>query len=174
MVVMEKNIFKARMLDLLQQDVVGLSSGEKIEYMKRLLRAYESNQQKPPETGERNKSMKVGILVQRVIRQLARSKAFSEEKVRLLQDTRYCKETFDINYPLLKKVVWDIPISEQKKINGYNRYWAEAELINGERYLVCSQWYDRNKRKFINWLNLLEKSLLRGRDNTYGCYYSLG
>ena len=41
--------------------------------------------------------------------------------------------------------------AKQKKINGYNRYWAVEQLINGERYLICSQWYERNKPKFIKW-----------------------
>jgi hypothetical protein len=74
----------------------------------------------------------------------------------MLEDERYSKNTFDINFPFLKKINWGTSLSDQRKVNGYNRYWKDELLINGERYFVCSQWYDRNKPKFIKWLNNFE------------------
>jgi len=148
---MDKKLFKAKVLTLLEQDVEGVTPEKKIKYMKKWIRDYELLHQREPIAVNPQDSIKVGILVQTTMRKIVRAKLLSDEMIKHLQDLRYCKLTFDINFPLLKKVVWDIPISEQRKINGYGRYWADEESINGERYLICSQWYDRNKPKFIKW-----------------------
>jgi hypothetical protein len=52
---------------------------------------------------------------------------------------------------MLKKVVWGTSLFEQRKVNGYDRYWAEPVTIDNEKYLVCNDWYERNKTKFILW-----------------------
>lgn len=150
---MDKRQFKAKVLNLLEQDVDGLTSEIKIKYMKKWIREYELAHHSETQSVNPQDTIKVGILVQTKMRKIVRAKLLSDEMIKHLQDLRYCKMTFDINYPLLKKIVWDSPISEQRKINGYGRYWADEELINGERYLICSQWYDRNKSKFIKWTN---------------------
>jgi hypothetical protein len=148
---MDLKLFKAKVLNLLEQDVEGVTPEKKIKYMKKWIREYELEHQSEPIAVNPQDSIKVGILVQTTMRKIVRAKLLSDEMIKHLQDLRYCKLTFDINFPLFKKVVWDIPISEQRKINGYGRYWADEESINGERYLICSQWYDRNKPKFIKW-----------------------
>ncbi|WP_328589254.1 nucleoside triphosphate pyrophosphohydrolase [Litchfieldia alkalitelluris] len=98
------------------------------------------------------KEVKVGELVQSTMRNLASSNKLSADKIQFLCDYKYSKRTFDINYPFLIKLQPEIPIDEQGIFNGYNRYWKKPILINGERYLMCSQWYDRNKPKFMNWV----------------------
>jgi hypothetical protein len=107
--------------------------------MKKWIRDYELEHQREPIAVNPQDSIKVGILVQTTMRKIVRAKLLSDEMINHLQDLRYCKLTFNINYPLLKKVVWNLPISDQRKINGYGRYWADEEVINGERYLICSQ-----------------------------------
>ena len=151
MIQIEKKEFKAKFICFLEEDVNGLSAENKMKYMKKWIREYGLEKQQTAIVDSQKVSMKVGIFVQTTFRKMIKDRLLSEDKIRLLQDPRYCKVTFDINYPFLKKVVWDTPLSEQKKINGYNRYWAVDQLINGERYLICSQWYERNKQKFIKW-----------------------
>jgi len=73
-----------------------------------------------------------------------------------LQDLNYSKETFLITYPVLKPV----PIhSNQEKIrmeaqvNGYNRWSTQRPIIrNRECFLVTTQWADRHRQNFTNWL----------------------
>lgn len=157
---MDKKIFKGMFFNLLEQDVIGLSSEEKIKYIKKWLREYELEHNRPTtEDINTQDSIKVGILVRTTMSKIVGFQLLSDDRVRLLQDARYCKSIFDINYPLLKKVVWNSPLSEQRKINGYGRYWADVELINGERYLVCSQWYERNKPKFMKWIKKLKNEI---------------
>jgi hypothetical protein len=107
-------------------------------------------------------TIKVGNLVQTTIRQIVRAQRLSEERVRLLLDPRYCKSTFDINYPFLKRVDWNTPLSEQRKINGYDRYWKKEVTIHNDKYLICNDWYERNKPKFKKWVKELEYEFTKG------------
>ncbi|MGF6952302.1 hypothetical protein QF028_004807 [Neobacillus sp. B4I6] len=159
---MDKKQFKAKVLNLLEQDVNGLTSKNKIKYMKKWIREYELAQHSEPVTVKPQDSIKVGILVQTTIRKIIRAQQLSEERIRLLQNPRYCKFTFDINYPFLKRVKWDTPLSEQRKINGYDLYWKEVVTIHNERYLICNDWCERNKPKFINWVKELEYEFTKG------------
>lgn len=67
-----------------------------------------------------------------------------------LQNARYCKSTFDIQYPLLKKVL----LTDVSKIE---RYWKKPVEIIGEKYWLCSEWYENienNDRPYYEkWLN---------------------
>jgi hypothetical protein len=127
---MDKIKFKKTVLKLLEQDVIDLSSESKVKYMKKWIRQYELENHDVPEMTNVQEQKKVGLLVQTTLRKIIGSHSLSAEKVGLLQEEKYCKTTFDINYPLLKKVKIGTPLSEQKKINGYDRYWKDAEVIN--------------------------------------------
>ncbi|PLR79791.1 hypothetical protein CVD25_22815 [Bacillus canaveralius] len=97
--------------------------------------------------------IKIGELVRSEIKRLIAQNLISNEQIKWLLDKNYCKDTFDINYPLLKMVGNDVPVTQQRQINGYSRYWKEVYIINGVKFLLCSQWYNRNLVKFKNWLN---------------------
>jgi hypothetical protein len=154
---MDKKIFKTSVLKLLRQDVIGLSDESKIKYMKKWIRDYERENQSSTEVLNLQDPTKVGLLVRTTIRKIigSSSSSLSNEKIAQLQDERYCKTTFDINYPFLKKVMVGSSLSQQRKINGYDRYWEGEVIINGERYIICNDWYERNKPRFIKWVNNL-------------------
>jgi hypothetical protein len=152
---MDKKTFKTSILKLLRQDVIGLSDESKIKYMKKWIRDYERENQSSTEVLNIQEPIKVGLLVRTTIRKLINSNSLSNEKIAQLQDGRYCKNTFEINYPFLKKVVVGSSLSQQRKINGYDRYWESVVFINGEKFILCNDWYERNKPKFIKWVNNL-------------------
>lgn len=156
---MDKKTFKLSFLNFLEDDVIGLSSDKKIRYMKKWIRDYEQkqmgSQQVPVEVIDIDSSKKIGILVRTTIKKMISAHLLSPEKIKFLQDESYCKNTFDLNYPFLKKIVLNEPLSEQRKINGYDRYWAEDIMIHNERYWICNDWYERNKPKFIRWVQEL-------------------
>ncbi|MEH7251806.1 hypothetical protein V7111_06735, partial [Neobacillus niacini] len=97
---------------------------------------------------------KIGQLVRKEVGKLAINGQISEDMVQYLLDERYSKETFNLNYPLLKKIVRSKPITDQRNVNGYPRYWLQVFFINGDRYLVCNDWYEHHRTKFLNWLEL--------------------
>jgi hypothetical protein len=99
-----------------------------------------------------NDSMKIGLLVRTTIKKIVSSNSISYEKITQLLDGKYCKTTFEINYPLLKKVMQNSSFSQQRKVNGYDRYWEEAIMINGDRYFICNDWYEKNRPRFIRWV----------------------
>lgn len=101
----------------------------------------------PPAT-----KIKIGALVRNEIEKLILSKLLTPEKVHNLCNEKFSKETFGINYPLLKKISHDKPVIDQRLINGYPRYWSKVYIINGERYLLCNDWYERNTLKFKLWV----------------------
>jgi hypothetical protein len=92
--------------------------------------------------------VKIGILVRREIERFSKSNMLSDTMIQNLLDETYSKETFNLNYPILKKFVKGLPISEQRYISGYGRYWVKIYIINGGKYLLCNSWYERNRSKF--------------------------
>jgi hypothetical protein len=160
---MNKSTFKSSMLRILEEDVEGLSPESKIKYMKKWIREYEQKKSEAtaqtPGIREPKDDLKIGKLVKNTLSILVRQNVLTPEKVRYLMDERYCKTTFDINYPFLKKVEKGVNESNQRKINGYDRYWAETIRINQENYFVCNDWYDRNRTKFIKWVREIESNM---------------
>ncbi|MFJ5718269.1 hypothetical protein [Neobacillus sp. NPDC093127] len=153
---MDKKAFRANVLYLLEQDVSGLSTEKRIKFMKKWIRDYEQESQEASKAEDTQDQIKVGILVRTTMEKIVREQLMTIDRTELLLDAKYCKSTFDINYPFLKKVVWDSPLSDQRKINGYDRYWAKDITINQEKYLICNDWYERNKPKFLKWLKEIE------------------
>ncbi|WP_394234130.1 hypothetical protein [Niallia oryzisoli] len=160
---MDKITFKSSFFRFLEEEVANLSSDKKIKYMKKWIKEYEQKQSKvnqsynPVKTINTDISKKVGILVRTSLKEIISAGMLSSEKIKLLQDEKYCKYTFDINYPFLKKVVWNSPLINQRDINGYPRYWKDPISIHNESYLICNDWYERNKQKYINWVSDLTR-----------------
>jgi hypothetical protein len=96
--------------------------------------------------------MKIADVVRDFFKTLIKNNAISHEMVAFLSDSKYCKNTFDLGYPLLKKIKGSGSLADQGKINGYSRYWVKEYIISGEKYIMCNDWYDRNAPKFKRWM----------------------
>ena len=93
-----------------------------------------------------------GVLVRRSMKLLIKNKKLSDETIDQLTDNEYCKETFDIDFQMLKKIEEGTSLSDQRNVDGDSRYWAETIYINGEKYFICNDWTEKNKVKYENWL----------------------
>lgn len=94
----------------------------------------------------------VGKLVQNEFVALLKSEKIDTYIIDSLQNADYSKQIFDINYPILMPIT---SVNESKKgvdHSGVNRYYAKPLNLNGNLYLITSQWYDRNKEKLIQWM----------------------
>lgn len=102
--------------------------------------------------------MKIGVLVRSSLIRLFKEKKISKEEIEKMTTSSYSKEVFNLNYPVLKEVDKNIPLSEQKKDHrGYNRYWNFTVDIYGKQYLICSQWVEElHRNSFNKWLGLRE------------------
>ena len=80
--------------------------------------------------------MKIGQMVQSSVPAIFKfcEETEPEEFVRL-QDTRYSKETFDINYPFCRQVA---QIGAADRV----RYWSREYLVHGISVRVTSQWFN--------------------------------
>ena len=77
----------------------------------------------------------------------------------------WCNEHLGICYPLLKEIDDTKPISEQRNYNNeYARYWIKPVLlINGKKYLLCSQWFKGFQEKFDRWVE--EQNIYSNTEN---------
>ncbi|WP_419887585.1 hypothetical protein ACN6MT_19345 [Neobacillus niacini] len=100
--------------------------------------------------------LKIGALVRNEFDRLIRNNLLSGEMIQHLLDEKYSKLTFDVNYPILRKINTDQTTFDQRMINGYSRYWSTIYKINGQRYFICNDWYEKNRTKFINWVDRLK------------------
>lgn len=100
----------------------------------------------------------IGKLVKNEIFKLFENNAIDKRTIEELSSKDDSKEVLGINYPLFKKVDKGLPLSEQTKgPDGRARYWMTTVEYqnedNEEEYLICSQWFDYNRDKFLSWLN---------------------
>lgn len=100
--------------------------------------------------------IKIGALVRKEFDRLIKNNLLSDDMIKLLLEQKYSKLTFDVNYPILRKINGDHSTFDQRMINGYSRYWSTIYKINGKRYFICNDWYDKSRTKFINWVDRLK------------------
>lgn len=86
---------------------------------------------------------KIGQLVQTILRSILENGNLNKKEISNLQDLAYCKEAFNINYPLLVKGDYD-----------YKRYYVAPIEIDKVEYFICKEWYeDRNRIQLEKWIN---------------------
>lgn len=90
----------------------------------------------------------------------------SEDDINHFTNKDWCHDTFGICYPILKQVDKKLPISEQVNYNNqYRRYYSSPVLkINGNDYIICSQWFAQFKPKLITWINSNSVSMRINKD----------
>ncbi|WP_420378384.1 hypothetical protein [Gilvibacter sp.] len=102
-------------------------------------------------TSELNK-LKIGFLVRATLPIVLEHELISEIEVKKLTQDDYSKMIFDMNYPVLKLINEDQSIIENRSVGDYTRYYADPHNYKDSRYLISSEWYDRNQEDYIRWL----------------------
>jgi hypothetical protein len=95
---------------------------------------------------------KIGSLVRREFGKLILEGKIDEEIIEQLTDSKFSKNTFNLNYAMLKKINDSQSLYVQRMVNGYGRYYSYKYEINGKKYLLCNDWYEKSRSKFLNWL----------------------
>lgn len=96
--------------------------------------------------------LKIGLLVRATLPQILDLELLSEMEVKKMTEDGYSKMSFDMNYPVLKKVDENISIKDNRMVGDHTRYYVEPFTYKGSRYLISSEWYDRNQEDYIRWL----------------------
>lgn len=98
-----------------------------------------------PNKSTEDLNMKIGRLAQSSFCQLIESGKVSSEELIKLQDKRYCKNTFNINFPCL--------VPEQDMIEELQvRYYKNPIVYNGISYKLCSQWFEYCRHYLEKWI----------------------
>lgn len=92
---------------------------------------------------------KIGQLVKSALNLIIEYCKKFENELSNLQSNTYSKTTFDINYPFLKKVASNDP--------KHARYWKDKHKINGEYYVVTSEWYKGSIPSFKAYMSKILK-----------------
>ncbi|TYR74469.1 hypothetical protein FZC79_13385 [Rossellomorea vietnamensis] len=154
-------------ISLRQKELLELE--EKIEEKKRVLKQLSRKARKYEEYNAAEKEVavsvaleaepvsvsekKIGVIARTDLVRLLESGRVPQSVIESLKDQRYSKDTFDLNFPLLKEITDMGKMDELGKDHtGRNRYYAKPITIQGKKYLVCAQWYDRSKAKLVRWI----------------------
>lgn len=96
---------------------------------------------------------KIGVIAQTDLKNLLESGRVPLSVIENLKDKRYSKNTFDLNFPLLREVRDMGKIDELKMDHtGRSRYYAKPISVLGKKYLLCSQWYEYSRSKLVGWI----------------------
>lgn len=100
---------------------------------------------------------KIGKYVANCMAKLSKEQHhFSDNDLIAMQSGKWCKDVLGIYSPLIKKYDDTLDKTSQVLINGYPRYWKELYSFNGEEYFVTSQWYERHREKFNEWIRRIK------------------
>lgn len=97
---------------------------------------------------ESQKSIPIGRYAKKVFEDLLIQNKILEQDINALMSLEYSEKILKMNFPVLKKINDIHHLFEERKINGYDRYYATP--ING--YLLCNHWYEKHRNPLNQWL----------------------
>jgi hypothetical protein len=88
-------------------------------------------------------SMRIGELVKDHIGKIFRHCENDPTELIRLMSAEYSRRTFGLAWPFC---------ADADKITDNSRYWADRYVLGERRLRVCSQWYERQREGFCNYL----------------------
>lgn len=108
------------------------------------------------EIKDKFEDIKIGELVKKEFDRLFREENIPKGEIRKLQEYDYCRETFGIDYPVLKEVNMQHSLEEQRRDeNGNAIYYGFIATIYDKDYYICSVWSEENRKDFLRWMSFL-------------------
>ena len=95
----------------------------------------------PTKTLNKN-GLKIGQYAKQTLTDLLQSNKLTPADISNLEDPVFCKNTLDMNYPVLVDVYNNVPEK--------GRYYKPDSYI--APYVICNDWYEKNRSKFEIWL----------------------
>ena len=104
---------------------------------------------------EANKNLiesKIGEIIKKFMPYILENNLISENEIKNLENPIYSKDTFNVNYPILKRYDKSIPKKDNIKLNGGPRYYSKPIKYNSTEFFLTNHWYDYYKENFIDWM----------------------
>lgn len=103
---------------------------------------------------------KIGKYVQRSMHRLIENNLLSVDMLEDMQDEAWTRRVLHLGHPFLIKIISEADVKKQiTDENGYVRYWTTPYIIHGEKYCVCKEWYEENRKYFDEMLSMIETSI---------------
>ncbi len=99
-----------------------------------------------------HEATKIGKFIRVEFEKLIVKGLLTEEIIQHLCDSTYSKEVLGLRYPMLKKYNDQQSMTEQRLINGSGRYYSHVYRLNGDKYLLTNDWYEKNRDHLVTWL----------------------
>jgi hypothetical protein len=96
--------------------------------------------------------LKIGKLVKNLMSIILEKDLISENEIQNLLKKDYSKFTFNVIFPILKKVDKKVSLKDNGMINGNPRYYAKPIENRRIEYLLTNEWKEYNREDFMNWL----------------------
>lgn len=96
--------------------------------------------------------VKIGKLACGTLWYLLEESKLSSQEIEWLCLIEYCKDNFNVNFPILKKFDSSRSNLEDRRVNGYYRYYSFTITSENGNYLITNDWYERSKKSYISWL----------------------
>lgn len=99
---------------------------------------------------------KIGRHVQETFKKLIEDNKVTQAIINDLLDATYSRNTFRINHPFLVKLDPAKDLFDQMRDErGYVRYYTKPIEIDKQQYGLCKEWYERQRKYYDRWLELL-------------------
>jgi hypothetical protein len=95
--------------------------------------------------------LKMSKLVCYIINKLNYEKKISDQDLLNLQDRKWCKSILQVNHPVLLKHNKFVSNVDQRKVDGYSKYFAQTYLVNNNFFFVCYDLFEKSRSSFINF-----------------------
>ena len=96
---------------------------------------------------------KIGKHVQAVMAELAQNRILFSIDVDNMKSAEWSRKVLHLGHPFLIDVDEGMESSKQRRDeNGHQRYWKTVVVINDEKYYLCKEWYENQRKYFDAWV----------------------
>ncbi|MFN4254805.1 MAG: hypothetical protein ACK4Q5_07355 [Saprospiraceae bacterium] len=101
--------------------------------------------------------IRIGLLVRSTFTDLVKNGIISVSDIAELVNQDYCKTTFNLNYPFLKRIDSTKDRVKQRFEGVYPRYYVNPITIFSNDYYLCQEWFEQSKPLYLSWLNKVKR-----------------
>ncbi|MFF2447459.1 hypothetical protein ACFVSW_10150 [Neobacillus sp. NPDC058068] len=115
-----------------------------------------NTERKVDNDSKNNSTTKIGKLIRVEFKKFIDNGLLTEEIVHNLCDSKYSKEILGLRFPMLKRYNDEQSLIEQRLVKGNGRYYSHVYYINGQKYLLTNDWYEKSRSKLLIWIDKIK------------------
>lgn len=101
---------------------------------------------------EPNPESKIGEFVRNAVEYLISKNFLDEAILKDITSAQWSRDILHLNHPFFREIDDKESLAEQRKDNyGRARYWDIVFVVGSKKYVVCKEWYERQRKHFVPW-----------------------